>query len=240
VLQRIVDHEAQAGNTGRSDESGSRRAWTTTSRRRTPPPAAKDLHAKVQKDRADREGRQEGGSSGEDQNSATTRRGARGPGEGEQETCPRETVPRARHRQRRSNRYSTRWANRTKLRIKRGLGKLWYYRNAAVDPVTNKKTRARADRVRGRGRSPPSTSTESPPGPARGGRSLQPRPRSRSGRERPDGPRIEPREPVGVSLRLTRLRGLELPHFGSFRPTFGSFPEQVRAELPDPNPLLLW
>lgn len=136
VLQRIVDHEAEAGNTAEATkwvEKGidDKLAVAYTSA------AAKNLHAKVQKDRADKEAAKQA------ESAAKAKRTDEEKG-GRDQVRANKNLPR--------DQFRTLVTGKTEQQVldalgkpdqtqdQEGLGKLWYYNNAAVDPVTNKKT----------------------------------------------------------------------------------------------------
>ena len=136
VLQRIVDHEAGAGNTAEAAkwvEKGLDDKLTVA----YTSGAAKDLYAKAQKDRADKEAAKKA--------DAAAKVKQRDEDKGAKDTVKaNKNLPR--------DQFRALVTGKTEQQVldalgkpddtqdQEGLGKLWYYRNVAVDPVTGKKT----------------------------------------------------------------------------------------------------
>lgn len=136
VLQRIVDHEVGAGNTAEATkwvEKGidDKLPVSYTSA------AAKELHAKVQKDKADREAAKraeaEAKAKQRDDNKAA-----------KDQVKANKNLPRDQFRSLVSGKTEQQVMDALgkpdETQDVEGTGKMWYYRNAAVDPVTGKKT----------------------------------------------------------------------------------------------------
>lgn len=136
VLQRIVDHEAGAGNTAEGAK------WVEKGLDDKLAPAytsagAKDLHAKAQKDRADKEAAKKADAAAK----AKQR---------DDEKGVKDTVKANRNLPR--DQFRTLVNGKTEQQVldalgkpddtqdQEGLGKLWYYRNVAPDPTTGKKS----------------------------------------------------------------------------------------------------
>lgn len=133
VLQRIVDHEA--GNTAEAEKWVEKGlddkltvAYTSA--------AAKDLHAKAQKDRADREAAKKADAArAKDRDDKTAAKN---------QVRANKNLPREQFRALVSGKTEQQVLDALgkpdETQDQEGLGKLWYYHNAAVDPVTGKKT----------------------------------------------------------------------------------------------------
>ncbi len=136
VVQRIVDHEAGAGNTAEAMKWVERGiddklvvAYTSA--------AAKDLHAKAQKDHANREAAK--------QTDTAAKAKQRDEEKGAKDTVKaNKNLPREQFRALVSGKTEQQVLDALgkpdETQDQEGLGKLWYYRNVAVDPVTGKKT----------------------------------------------------------------------------------------------------
>lgn len=136
VLQRIVDHESKAGNTAEATkwiEKGLDDNLTVGYTE----PAAKDLHAKVQKDRADREAAKKAAEAAK----AKQREDEKG---AKDQVRANKNLPREQFRSLVSGKTEQQVLDALgkpdETQDQEGLGKFWYYRNVAVDPVTGKKT----------------------------------------------------------------------------------------------------
>lgn len=136
VLQRIVDHEAGAGNTAEATkwvEKGLDDKLTVS----YTSAVAKDLHAKVQKDRADRETAKKAEAAAKAK-PRDEEKGAR------DQVRANKNLPREQFRAlvtgRTEQQVLDALGRPDETQDQEGLGKLWYYRNAAVDPTTGKKT----------------------------------------------------------------------------------------------------
>ena len=136
VLQRIVDHEAGAGNTAEATkwvEKGLDDKLTPAYTSAT----AKDLYAKAQKDRADKEAakKAEAAAKGKQRDDD---KGAKGT------VKANKNLPRDQFRSLVSGRTEQQVLDALgkpdDTQDQEGLGKLWYYRNVAPDPTTGKKT----------------------------------------------------------------------------------------------------
>lgn len=136
VIQRIVDHEAAAGN---ADEA---RKWVErglddgvtveyTS------PAAKDLYAKVQRDRAEKGATRKAEREAKDKKRADDRAGA-------DRIKANKNLTRDRLRSLVSGltpeQVIAELGKPDETQDVEGLGQYWYYHNAGVDPVTGRKT----------------------------------------------------------------------------------------------------
>jgi hypothetical protein len=143
VLQRIVDHEAANGNTAEAAKWVERGiddkltpAYTSV--------AAKDLHAKVQKDRADKEVARK---AAEEVKRAERDAKAKQRDEektGKDQVKANRNLPREQFRALVTGKTEPQvieaLGRPDETQDQEGQGKLWYYRNVAVDPVTSKKT----------------------------------------------------------------------------------------------------
>jgi len=136
VLQRIVDHEAANGNTAEATkwvEKGIddklNPAYTSAT--------AKDLHAKIQKDRADREAARKADAEVKSKQRDEAK-GAR------DQVKANKNLPREQFRSLVSGKTEQQVLDALgkpdDTQDQEGLGKLWYYRNVAPDPTTGKKT----------------------------------------------------------------------------------------------------
>ena len=136
VLQRIVDHEAGAGNTAEAAKWVEKGiddkltvAYTSA--------AAKDLHAKAQKDRSDKEAAKRA------EREAKSKQRDEDTGAKDQVKANK-NLPRDQFRALVSGKSERQVLDALgkpdETQDQEGLGKLWYYRNAAVDPTTGKKT----------------------------------------------------------------------------------------------------
>lgn len=136
VLQRIVDHEAEAGNTAEATKWVEKGiddkltvAYTSA--------AAKSLHTKVQKDRADKEAAKQAESAAKAKQ-RDEEKGSR------DQVRANKNLPREQFRAlvtgKTEQQVLDALGKPDQTQDQEGLGKLWYYNNAAVDPVTNKKT----------------------------------------------------------------------------------------------------
>jgi len=136
VLQRIVDHEAGAGNTAEATKWVEKGiddkltvAYTSA--------AAKDLHAKVQKDRADKEAAKQAESAAKAKQRDEDK-------SGRDQVKANKNLPRDQFRSlvtgKTEQQVLDALGKPDQTQDQEGLGKLWYYNNAAVDPVTGKKT----------------------------------------------------------------------------------------------------
>lgn len=136
VLQRIVDHEAGAGNTAEAAkwvekglDDNLAVAYTSA--------AAKALHAKAQRDRADRETAKKA--------DAEAKAKQRDEVKGARDTVKaNKNLPRDQFRSlvtgKSEQQVLDALGKPDQTQDQEGLGKLWYYNNVAVDPVTGKKT----------------------------------------------------------------------------------------------------
>jgi hypothetical protein len=136
VLQRIVDHEAGAGNTAEATkwvERGINDKLTVS----YTSAAAKELHAKAQKDKADREAAKRAEAEAKvkqrDDNKAA-----------KDQVKANKNLPRDQFRMlvngKTEQQVIDALGKPDQTQDVEGTGKMWYYHNAAVDPVTGKKT----------------------------------------------------------------------------------------------------
>ncbi len=136
MLQRIVDHEAGAGNTAEATKWVEKGlddkltvAYTSA--------AAKDLYAKAQKDRADKEAAKKA--------EAVAKGKQRDDDKAAKDTVKaNKNLPRDQFRSLVSGKTEQQvigaLGKPDETQDQEGLGKLWYYRNVAPDPTTGKKT----------------------------------------------------------------------------------------------------
>jgi len=143
ILQRIVDHEAGAGNTAEAKkwvERGLDDKLTVTYTSAD----ARDLFIKVQKDRADREAAKQ---AAEDAKRAEREAKAK---DRQEKSAVRDQVRANKNLPR--EQFRSLVTGKTEQQViealgkpdetqdVEGVGKMWYYRNVAVDPTTGKKT----------------------------------------------------------------------------------------------------
>ena len=143
VIQRIVDHEAAAGNTAEAAkwvEKGldDKLAPAYTSA------AAKDLHAKAQKDRADREAAKKAAEEAKRAEAAAKGKQRDEEKGGKDAVKANRNLPREQFRSlvtgKTEQQVLDALGKPDETQDQEGLGKFWYYRNVAPDPTTGKKT----------------------------------------------------------------------------------------------------